>query len=45
MFTVENRALSHRLHGSEGGSQAEIARRLGLSRNTVTKALRSSGPP
>lgn len=42
---MEDWALIRRLHGSEGMAQAQIARRLGLSRNTVSKALRSSGPP
>lgn len=34
-----------RLHRSEKLSQAAIARRLGLSRNAVAKALCSDGPP
>lgn len=33
------------LHRSEGLSQAAIARHLGLSRNTVAKAVRSDAPP
>lgn len=42
---MEDWALIRRLHGSEGISQAQIARQLGLSRNTVAKAVKSSGPP
>ncbi|MDV8079541.1 hypothetical protein R4P47_23505 [Rhodococcus sp. IEGM 1370] len=38
MITVEDWALIRRLHGSEGMAQAQIARDLGLSRNTVAKA-------
>lgn len=35
---MEDWALIRRLHGSEGMSKAQIARQLGLSRNTVAKA-------
>ncbi|MGU3438122.1 IS21 family transposase [Actinomycetes bacterium M1A6_2h] len=42
---MEDWALIRRLHGSEGMAQAQIARDLGLSRNTVAKALHTSGPP
>ncbi len=42
---MEDWAEIRRLHRSEKLSQAAIARRLGLSRNTVAKALRSDGPP
>ena len=45
MITVENWAEIRRLHRSEGISQAGIARRLGISRNTVAKALASDRPP
>lgn len=45
MITVENWAEIRRLHRSEGISQAGIARRLGISRNTVSKALASDRPP
>ncbi|ORM38091.1 IS21 family transposase [Williamsia sp. 1135] len=42
---MEDWALIRRLYGSEGMSKAQIARQLGLSRNTVAKAVTSSGPP
>jgi transposase len=45
VITVENWAEIRRLHRSEGISQAAIARRLGISRNTVAKALASDRPP
>jgi len=45
VITVENWAEIRRLHRSEGISQAGIARRLGISRNTVSKALASDRPP
>lgn len=45
MITVEDWAEIRRLHRSEGISQAGIARRLGISRNTVAKALASDRPP
>lgn len=45
MITVENWAEIRRLHRSEGISQAGIARMLGISRNTVAKALASDRPP
>ncbi|MBY6543634.1 winged helix-turn-helix transcriptional regulator [Rhodococcus sp. BP-331] len=45
MITVEDWALIRRLHGSEKISQSQIARQLGLSRNTVAKAVKSSSPP
>jgi IS30 family transposase len=44
-LTVEDWAEIRRLHKSEKLSQAEIARLLSLSRNTVAKALRSQAPP
>jgi transposase len=45
VITVEDWAEIRRLHRSEKLSQAAIARRLGLSRNTVAKTLGSDGPP
>ena len=42
---MEDWAEIRRLHRSEKLSQAEIARQLSLSRNTVAKALRSLAPP
>jgi transposase len=45
VITVEDWAEIRRLYRSEKLSQAAIARRLDLSRNTVAKALRSEAPP
>ncbi|MDF2748352.1 MAG: Integrase catalytic region, partial [Propionibacteriaceae bacterium] len=42
---VEDWAEIRRLHLSEGVSARAIARRLGVSRGTITRALASSGPP
>ncbi len=42
---MEDWALIRQLHRVEGLSQAAIARRLSLSRNTVAKAIRSTDPP
>lgn len=42
---MEDWAEIRRLHRSEKLSQAAIARRLRLSRNTVAKALKSDSPP
>lgn len=42
---MEDWAEIRRLHKSEKLSQAEIARQLSLSRNTVAKALNSPEPP
>lgn len=45
MISVEDWAEIRRLHLSEKVSQAAIARRLGISRNTVARALASDRPP
>lgn len=45
MITLEDWALIRRLHVSEKLPQAQIARELGISRNTVAKAITSAGPP
>jgi transposase len=45
VITVEDWAEIRRLYRSEKLSQAAIARRLGLSRNTVANALASEAPP
>ncbi|MGQ0803876.1 MAG: IS21 family transposase [Actinomycetota bacterium] len=45
MLTVEDWAEIRRLHLAEGIPIKEIARRLGLARNTVRDAVRSSSPP
>jgi transposase len=45
VITVEDWAEIRRLYRSEKLSQAEIARRLKLSRNTVAGAVRSDCPP
>lgn len=42
---MEDWALIRQLHLAEGVPQAQIARQLGLSRNTVARALKSEGPP
>ena len=42
---MEDWAEIRRLYRSEKLSQAAIARRLGLSRNTVANALASEAPP
>lgn len=42
---MENWAEIRRLYRSEKLSQAEIARRLGLARNTVADAVHSDSPP
>lgn len=45
MITLEDWALIRRLHASEKLPKAAIARELGISRNTVAKAIASAGPP
>lgn len=45
MITVEDWALIRRLHKGEGLSQREIAKRLGIARDTVAKAIKSDSPP
>jgi transposase len=45
VITLEDWALIRRLHVSEKLPKAEIARQLGISRNTVAKAIASGGPP
>ena len=42
---MEDWALIRRLHTSERLPQAQIARQLGISRNTVAKAIASTDPP
>ena len=45
MLTVDDWAEIRRLHRAEGVSIKEIARRLGVARNTVRSAVRSEAPP
>jgi IS30 family transposase len=45
VITLEDWALIRRLHVSEKVPKAQIARQLGISRNTVAKAVASAGPP
>ena len=45
MLNVEDWAEIRRLHRAEGMSIKEIARRVGVARNTVRSALRSEHPP
>ena len=42
---MEDWAEIRRLHRAEGMAVRAIGRRLGISRNTVRKALASAGPP
>lgn len=42
---MEDWALIRRLYSGEGLAKAEIARQLGISRNTVAKAIASVDPP
>jgi transposase len=45
VLSVEDWAEIRRLHRSEGLAIKAIARRLGVGRNTVRRALASAGPP
>jgi transposase len=45
VITLEEWAEARRLHRAEGVPIKEIARRLGLARNTVRAALRADAPP
>lgn len=45
MIILEDWALIRRLHLGEGVPKAQIAKRLGISRNTVAKAIASEVPP
>lgn len=45
MLSVEDWAEIRRLHRSERVSISEVARLLGISRNTVKAALAADGPP
>jgi len=45
VITVQDWAQIRYLHGSEGMSVRAIAARLGLSRDTVSRAVRSESPP
>lgn len=45
VMTVENWAEIRRLHRAEGMPIKAIARRLGVGKNTVKRALASQGPP
>ena len=45
MLSVEDWAEIRRLYRSEGVSISEVARLMGISRNTVKAALAAAGPP
>ncbi|MGL5823563.1 MAG: helix-turn-helix domain-containing protein, partial [Nocardioides sp.] len=45
MLAVEDWAEIRRLHRADGVSIKVIARSMGISKNTVRKALRDEGPP
>ena len=45
MYSVHDWAEVHRLHRVEGMSQAAVAAKLSMSRNTVARLLGSSEPP
>jgi hypothetical protein len=45
VISLETWAEIRYLHGSEGLSQRAIARRLGISQDTVARAIASAGPP
>ncbi len=42
---MEDWALIRRLYSGEGLAKAQIARELGVSRNTVARAIVSADPP
>jgi transposase len=45
MLNVEQWAEIRRLHRVEGMSIRAISQRLGVARETVTRAVRAKGPP
>lgn len=45
MITLEDWALIRRLHLGDGVPMAHVAARLGISRNTVARAVAAAGPP
>jgi transposase len=45
MYRVHDWAEVHRLFGREGWSKTDIAKKLGMSRNTVTRLLELAEPP
>ncbi|WP_169338159.1 MarR family transcriptional regulator, partial [Nocardia vinacea] len=45
MISVQDWAQIRYLHASEGLSMRAIATRLGISRDTVSRAIKSDSPP